>query len=59
MARRTGTSRVSGSGGGPSSERREPEFPSMRKRRPFMYWIVVLAVAAMVLGTIASFALAL
>ncbi len=60
MVRRKGTSRV----GGParSSEgaiRSEPSFPSLRQRRPVLFWIVILAVVAMVLSTIASFVSAL
>ncbi len=54
MTRPTSGSRV---GGGP--QKREPsappDLPSMRKRRPVMFWIVVFAVAAMVLSTIAGF----
>jgi len=32
-----------------------PDFPSMRERRPIVFWIVIMAVAAMVLSTIAGF----
>ncbi len=56
MVRRTGNSRVSGSDSGSGPQQYEPkEFPSLRSRRPVMFWVVVLAVAAMVLSTIASF----
>lgn len=42
--------------GGPKKwePRPEPSVPSMRQRRPVMFWIVVIAVLAMVLSTIAG-----
>jgi len=44
-------------GGGPP--KREPvgppDLPSMRERRPIVFWVVVLAVAAMVLSSVAGF----
>ncbi len=62
MVRRKGTSRVSGpgsstdvSGPGPAG----PSLPSLRQRRPVIYWVVILAVVAMVLTTVASFVSAL
>lgn len=60
MARRKGTSRVTESGGDSPSEGYNPvpEFPSIRSRKPVLYWTTVIAVAAMVLSTVASFALA-
>jgi len=44
-------------GGGPSKREpvAPPSLPSMRNRRPVVFWVVVLAVAAMVLSTIAGF----
>lgn len=59
MARPKGTSRVAGSGqssgGGVYVE---PHYPSLRERKPFMYWTVIIAVVAMVLTTVGSVALA-
>lgn len=59
MVRRKGTSRVSGAGSAEQSAAgpvpRSSSLPSLRQRRPVMYWVVVLAVVAMVLSTIASF----
>jgi hypothetical protein len=54
MTRPKSTGRV---GGGPSKRQptRPPDLPSMRERRPVMFWIVVMAVVAMVLSTIAGF----
>ncbi len=63
MVRRKGTSRVSGpqsstnDGGGPGPA--APSFPSLRERRPVVYWVVIVAVVAMVLSTVASFVSAL
>lgn len=56
MTRRTSTGRVGGGGDPrrPSSEG-PPSFPSMRERRPVVFWIVILATAALVLGSIAGF----
>lgn len=60
MARPKGTSRVAGStsksGGGDVYI--EPSYPSLRERKPLMYWTVIIAVAAMVLTTVGSVALA-
>lgn len=56
MVRRSGNSRVSG--GGPSQPVGRPvsdQIPSLRQRKPFMFWTVVVAVGAMVLTTGASF----
>ncbi|MDH3302388.1 MAG: hypothetical protein OES24_17955 [Acidimicrobiia bacterium] len=54
MTRPKAGSRV---GGGPP--KREPvgppDLPSMRERRPIVFWVVVLAVAAMVLSSVAGF----
>jgi hypothetical protein len=67
MARRKGTSRVTQSGGsrvgdgdgeGEPRYNPSPELPSIRSRRPVLYWTTVIAVLAMVLSTVASFALA-
>lgn len=58
MVRRKGTSRVGAADPGSSaaSQPVAPQtFPSLRQRRPVMYWVVMLAVVAMVLSTIASF----
>ncbi|MEM7322152.1 MAG: hypothetical protein AAF531_03615 [Actinomycetota bacterium] len=44
------------SGGGGVYE--EPKYPSLRERKPLMYWTVIIAVAAMVLTTVGSVALA-
>jgi len=54
MTRPNSSSRVSG---GPTKRApaAPPDLPSMRERRPVMFWMVVLAVAAMVLSTIAGF----
>jgi len=54
MTRPKSSSRV---GGGPPKRApaAPPDLPSMRERRPVMFWMVVLAVAAMVLSTIAGF----
>jgi len=61
MARPKGTSRVSGgqsSGGSGGELYEEPRYPSLRERKPVMYWTVIIAVAAMVLTTVGSVALA-
>ena len=58
MVRRKGTSRVGGADSGSGAENQPAAtqtFPSLRQRRPVMYWVVMLAVLAMVLSTIASF----
>ncbi len=58
MARRKGTSRVSAPQSAPAGGSYEPggpTLPSMRERRPVMFWTVIVAVAAMVLSTVASF----
>ncbi len=59
MTRPSGKSRVAPqSGGAQSSDPSRPSgpkpIPSLRQRRPFMYWMVVLATLAMVLATFAS-----
>ncbi len=58
MTRRKGTSRVergvSDPAGNPVPSTTQ-SLPSLRERRPVMYWVVMLAVLAMVLSTIASF----
>lgn len=63
MARPKGTSRVTAAGGhtGGTAEGgvyQEPSYPSLRERKPLMYWTVVVAVAAMVITTVGSFVLA-
>ncbi len=57
MARRKETSRVTESGGAPTRQGYDPapSLPSIRQRRPVLYWTTVVAVAAMVLSTLASF----
>ncbi|MDH4276907.1 MAG: hypothetical protein OEZ14_04875 [Acidimicrobiia bacterium] len=54
MTRPKSGSRV---GGGPPKQEPvgPPDLPSMRERRPFVFWMVVLAVAAMVLSSVAGF----
>lgn len=62
MVRRKGTSRVSAPGSAPGptvSSPTSPGLPSLRQRRPVMFWVVIIAVVAMVLSTIASFVSAL
>jgi len=59
VVRRKGTSRVSGGFSADSADAGQPQakqFPSLRERRPVLFWIVILATLAMVLSTIASFA---
>lgn len=60
MARPKGTSRVAGSGQASdgSGVYQEPQYPSLRERKPLMYWTVIVAVAAMVITTVGSVALA-
>ena len=43
-------------GGGPTKREptAPPDLPSMRERRPVVFWVVVFAVLAMVLSTIAG-----
>ena len=57
MVRRTGTSRVGGGGESPADRGpAEPNrYPSLRERKPVVFWTIVIAVLAMVLSTGASF----
>lgn len=61
MARSKGTSRVTASGTSPGARApvADPGLPSLRKRRPVMYWTVVVAALAMILSVVGSFLLAL
>ena len=54
MVRRTGASRVEG----PEKRKARAEatpYPSIRQRRPVLFWFAVLIVAVMVLATISGF----
>ena len=57
MARRKGTSRVTGSSGptGPGQPAASPGLPSLRKRKPVLYWGMVAAVGSLVLTAVGSF----
>lgn len=56
MARSKGTSRITapGTAHGGAGPVARPEMPSIRKRRPGLYWTVVLASLAMLLPLIAG-----
>lgn len=55
MARRRGTSRVTEPGTSPEPEFRPTnELPSIRTRRPVLYWTLIVAVLAMVLPLVAG-----
>ncbi len=58
MARRKGTSRVSAAGASPGSSgqapRPQPEFPSIRQRKPGLYWTLIVAVVALLVPLFAG-----
>ncbi len=58
MTRRSGRSRVTAAGSAREQDRRSSggvsPLPPMRKRRPWIYWTVVVATFAMVLTTFAA-----
>jgi hypothetical protein len=57
MARRRGTSRVTRTGTNPErvTPSGETELPSIRHRRPALFWTVVIGVFAMVLPIVLTF----
>jgi hypothetical protein len=59
MARRRGTSRITepGTVPGPDAQRRTAEpagLPSLRERRPFLFWGLMVAMAALILPVFLS-----
>lgn len=56
MVRRPGTSRVTRPGTSPDRPNpvRSNELPSIRQRRPFMFWGLMVAMAALIVPVFAS-----
>lgn len=55
MARRTGTSRVTQPGTPDGAVYQgPPELPSIRKRKPLLYWTLIVAVLAMLIPIVAG-----